>query len=270
MRALADLRPVRTGGVKGGASARYLESRAPNWTHKGFTIVELLVVIGVVVVLVGMTMVVGAAAMERAEISRTRSTISILDMTVDAWQTDARRKVTWGTDGVPDGAAYDMQAETDEVFVITELLEVLLRSDEATRVFSRINGDLLHHYEAGEYPHWIITAAARNELDERFDGGLTVLDPWDTPIYALHPGRRWQPEAPYYDPEYRRDPDGTYRTDRELKYGVARNRRIAFVSAGPSGRFGSLSGPQYPGLEKDKAHTADNIYSYSLADPMQK
>lgn len=228
--------------------------------RRAFTIVELLVVVGVIVLLVGITMTVGTAVAERAEISQTSRTIDLLDATVDAWQTDARRNVTWGRDGNPSGATYDMQADTDEIFVITELLDVLLRSDEAMAVFSRIDPRYIHRYEAGVYPEWIVTAAQRHELDERFDDSLTILDAWDTPIYALHPGREWRDT----DDEYRRDNDGTYRTDRELKYGIARNRRIAFVSAGPSGRFGSMTGDSYPDIEGDQADLDDNIYSYPL------
>ena len=48
----------------------------------------------------------------------------------------------------------------------------------------------------------------------------------------------------------------------ELRYGIARNRQILFVSAGPDGQFGSLV-PSMTGLEPTK----DNVYSYQPLTP---
>ncbi len=61
------------------------------------------------------------------------------------------------------------------------------------------------------------------------------------------------------------DPDGTIRTPNEQRYGVARNRRICFVSAGPDQGFGNLTAmPPYPA---DPDPVRDNIYSYPINAP---
>ena len=50
----------------------------------------------------------------------------------------------------------------------------------------------------------------------------------------------------------------------EDKYGVALNRRICFISAGPDRRFGNLSATR--GSPEFEA-TFDNIYSYTVGAP---
>jgi hypothetical protein len=60
-----------------------------------------------------------------------------------------------------------------------------------------------------------------------------------------------------------RDPDGTIRNDLELRCGIAANRQICFVSAGPDGSFGDLTAP--PDTD-DFVSAEDNVYSYEPTD----
>ena len=98
-------------------------------------------------------------------------------------------------------------------------------------------------------------------MDDKFDGSLTILDAWGTPIYATHPGRSYDPNLFEADPNYYKppDPDGTIRTYNEREYGVARNREVCFVSAGPDRRFGHL--------QADPQGSEDNLYSYPITRP---
>ncbi len=59
------------------------------------------------------------------------------------------------------------------------------------------------------------------------------------------------------------DADGTVRTGIENEYGIAKNRQILFVSAGPDGKFGDLDATDADLL----AQTKDNSYSYQPAMP---
>ena len=107
---------------------------------------------------------------------------------------------------------------------------------------------------------------ALQQLPE-FDGGITILDAWGTPIYSTHPGA---PAAPGVQPV---DADGTERTLNESYYGIARNRRVCFVSAGPDRLFGlywEFTGLTGPELEEAIAEAMkDNIYSYQPEQPQQ-
>ena len=92
-----------------------------------------------------------------------------------------------------------------------------------------------------------------------------MLDAWGTPIYATHPGRIWtlNDRGP--------DPDGTIQTDNEERYGIAPNRRVVFVSAGPDQRFGLTE--EFNSLDADDGDAAiakaraDNIYSVDVDFP---
>jgi hypothetical protein len=84
-------------------------------------------------------------------------------------------------------------------------------------------------------------------------------------VYVVFPGR-----VPEQDEIVDRDPDGTVRTDLETRLGVAVNRRLALVSAGPDGVLGDLhldvdldglSDPQMAAV----AAAEDNIASYPLS-----
>ncbi len=95
-----------------------------------------------------------------------------------------------------------------------------------------------------------------------------ILDAWDRPIYPTHPGPLWE-YVNFYLPQA--DEDGTGRLYNEGAYGIARNRRICFVSAGPDGKFGvdgefdSL--PPGDVAEAMRTARADNIYSYQPMTP---
>ena len=60
------------------------------------------------------------------------------------------------------------------------------------------------------------------------------------------------------------DADGTIRTYNEGFYGVAKNRQVCFISAGPDGVFGRLYAPEG---SPDFEQTKDNVYSYPAAPP---
>ena len=118
--------------------------------------------------------------------------------------------------------------------------------------------EALYTFEPGIYPPWMVREDERTAKDERFDGCLAILDAWGMPIYGLHPGGRPGPNALVIDP------DGTEQTINEMYFGVARNRRVCFISAGPDQDFGDLSLP--PGTPRFEA-TRDNIYSYEIGAP---
>ena len=53
------------------------------------------------------------------------------------------------------------------------------------------------------------------------------------------------------------------RIENETFYGIAVNRQVCFVSAGPDGKFGTEPGS----VETQRKARADNIYSYQPIRP---
>ncbi len=218
---------------------------------RGFSLVELTVVIGIVVLLAGLTISAGTAVVRNAEQRATETALVQLDAAVREWELLADRKLTWAEPG----EQAEVHAVTSEVLIITEILDVVTRNAASRDFIAHIDPDLVYRYEDDTAP-WLSSPMEMSEVNDRFIGSLSVLDAWGTPVYATHPGRAWVPDD---GPD--RDDDGTIRTRNEKDYGISPNRRIVFVSAGPDQRFG-LPAEFYPlDMQAMREARLDNIYS---------
>lgn len=233
---------------------------------RGFSLVELTVVIGIVVLLAGLTLSVGTAALRNAEQRTTATTLQQLDAAVGEWELLADRKLSWWQfyDDPAGYAARDLHSDTRDVLIVTEIFDAIMPSDAVQRIIAQIDPEFIYRYRDDTAP-WLDEPQEKIQVQNRFVGSMTVLDTWGTPIYATHPGRPWtmadsQPGYPLP-----RDQDGTIRTLNEQRYGIAPNRRIVFVSAGPDQRFGLPS--EFSPLDTEAMNDArlDNIYSVAVS-----
>ncbi|MCH8825236.1 MAG: prepilin-type N-terminal cleavage/methylation domain-containing protein [Planctomycetes bacterium] len=234
---------------------------------RGFTLIELVVVIAIILLLLGLTLSAGLAIRKQSEVRETENILRLLDTAMQEWQRIAERPLSWGEDDNPIiGIKYDLQGKigalplTPEMLVITELLEVINRPDQVKNIIAQIDSDFIHRYVFRQYPAWI-KPMDEDDMDG-FAGGITVLDAWGWPIYATHPGRVANPDAFPVDNMpviYPIDEDGTVSTYNEGIYGTAMNRTVVFVSAGPDGEFGLQSAT---GIEFE--NTRDNIFSTAI------
>jgi prepilin-type N-terminal cleavage/methylation domain-containing protein len=251
-------------------------------SRRAFTLIELIVTISIVVLLVAITVSAMVALGRKSEVTRTESTLQLLDLALSEWEAMAGRKTRWGVDDTPFGAVYEMNAFTPHVFTMTELLTVLGRNTQTREIIARIEPSLVFKIDSeAPRPFWVDpgdpddpdpnAGGAVGLWDSGdLDGRLAILDAWGTPIRVVHPGRLHNPSPPFEDPVDVRDPDGTVRVDNRFSnaeniYGVARNQRICFVSAGPDKRFGTL-GTGFVAEGGDES-VRDNIYSYPLEAP---
>lgn len=236
----------------------------------GFTLIELVVVIAIILLLLGLTLSAGLAIRKQSEVRETKNTLRLLDTAMQEWQRISDRSLSWGLDNPVMGTTYDLQGKvgilgdnppTSYILVITELLEVINRPDPVRDIIAQIDSDFIHRYVAGQYPSWLQMPSEKSEMDERFPGDFTVLDAWGWPIYATHPGRVANPAAFQDDVMYPLvDNDKTVNSYNEKVYGTSINRTVVFISAGPDGEFGSLLAQQGSEFEKTK----DNIYSIAI------
>ena len=212
----------------------------------GFTLIELVVVISIILLLVGLTMSVGLAVRSQSETRQTENVLILLDQAVKQWQIAADRQLSWGYNNIPAGAIYDVEGEDAQGTIpadvqLIQLLERIRTNSAARDILAQIDDDFLQQEE---------------ENDVTF---LTLVDPWGKRIYLIHPGRVVNPNPPFNDNPLLADLDGTIRTEDEKPLGIALNRALLFLSAGPDGEFGDLSAD--PGLDAFK-QTQDNVYSY--------
>ena len=242
---------------------------------KGFSLVEMTVVIGLIVLLAGLTLSGSAAVLRHTEQRQTRTVLDQLDAAIAEWELQADRKLSWWQqylDAPGHREASDIHSDTRPVLIITEILDVVTRSATVREMIAGIDPELMYRYDDDTAP-WLDEQWEKNQVNAFFLGSVTILDAWGTPIYATHPGRVWVEEDAKGIYTLDRDQDGTIQTYNEEDYGIAPNRRIVFVSAGPDGLFGipdefpDLSGDVLTGA-RDEA-SMDNIYSIPpiSADP---
>lgn len=269
-----------------------LPDRTPTRARRGFTLIEMVVAIGVIVILATLAVTAFGVVTKRSERRSTESTLTLLDLALQEWESEAARSISWGVDDDPPGSTYELQADTPHLLSISELMRVLRRSPSAQTVLARIAIDRVHVYDSADptVPAWLgagdptdwndpgAAAARAAYLSGDWDDLPTVLDAWETPIRVVHPGRVARAGAPFGDDLSKADVDGTVRVDSNFTdgpfaypmnrveeiHGICTSRRICFVSAGPDGRFGSHSPTA---SEVDHAATEDNVYSYPLTEP---
>ncbi len=207
---------------------------APSLTHSlacrrrvGFSLVEMLMVIALVVVLAGLTVVVGRSVIGKAKIDQCRQILQALDATLTEYQAEkgaippfVRRAYR-----PPDRINALAQRTRREVAVYLEQvkgytgIDKQLGTIDASFLVKRdqIYTDLAGYIYAGEV---------------RDDPRPSVRDPWGMEILYIHPTA---------------ENEDAFRT-----FGKALNERPYFMSAGPDSEYETV---------------ADNLYSYEVEKP---
>jgi hypothetical protein len=171
----------------------------------------------------------------------------LLDNAYREWRTQSERDVTYGVDGTPINVQYeipmDLTVDTppgsgDDHEATDEVLEIIHRNASAKALLANMHAELLK--PANPPAH----------------DDITVVDAWDTEIVTVLPGRKWLQAIDGGNP----DKDGTIRTPFEDVFGICRDARVRFVSAGPDRLFGTVD----PVTGEPDAAAADNLYSYPL------
>jgi prepilin-type N-terminal cleavage/methylation domain-containing protein len=213
----------------------------------GFSLIEMVIVVGIIVLLFALTIGVITVLNRGSESRRTQDAIMLLDSAYAEWKRQADRDISYGDDGTPPAAQYEVQMGVvdnppgtgDDHEPTDELIEFVHRNTQAREQLSRIHPDLLKPHSGS-------------------NADITMIDAWGTEIITVLPGRPW---VQGFDAPADRDIDGTIKTPFEKVFGICLDRRARFVSAGPDGLFGDLSAASSSALYEA---LKDNIYSYPL------
>lgn len=222
-------------------------------SRRAFSLVEMVIVIGIIVLLVGLTVAVLTSLTRGSETRRTQDMLTLVDTAYQEWKNVSERDISYGIADQPQvGMTYEIDQDTtvgippgtgDDHEATDELLSDLLANAQSKTILANIDSELLR------------TPTAAHPDEPRLE------DAWETEVITVFPGRVW---VSSFDPAGNKDVDGTIRTQFEVAFGVCQNRRIRFVSAGPDGQFGDVSAAPSALMY---SWTKDNVYSYPLEAP---
>lgn len=243
-------------------------------TRRGFTVLELVVVIGIILILMALALTVTSSVLAANDRRTVENTFRMLEQAIESWQAQMGRDMTFGRRTAPGGGtpdfvgntpsvAYDIyEVNTPYTYAICVILDRLtMAGTESADIISRIPSTSLRFIPMNGTtviadPLPASTAWLPNPMSTAFNPGSTtvntalireIVDPWGKRIATSFPGRA-ATRAELANSAVLTDPqDGTVRTLDEMALGICRNKRPFFVSAGPDGDF---------------ATAADNIYSY--------
>jgi len=249
--------------------------------RRAFTVLELVVVIGVILILMALALTVTSTVLTGNDRRSMQGTFLLLDQAIASWQAQTGRELSFGrrTDptsstGTPDftlsatgpSAGFDIYEENfATTYAICVILDRLASNPEAAEIIAKIPstalrlvpkntaGNAVEPLPAG----WTgsVPQTDPNQMPNSVDLIREVCDPWGKRIGVVFPGRLARASELSATGSSVDREDGSVRTLDEVAFGVCRGRKICFVSAGPDGDFGSDANP---------AAREDNIFSYEL------
>ena len=260
---------------------------------RSFTLLEILVVIGIIVIVASLVLAVSSAVARAGEQRKTEAALSTLTAAVEEYERAIDRRVTnyvtvngtgvspltefWDVQQAPVApplppppTTYTWGALPNPYAVISPpgdvphprmepmrrtayLIDMMSKQPSTQAMLMQLPADM---YRRMQRPG--LTAPTYYELKE-------VVDAWGNQIVAVFPGREWVPadQTAWGAP----NADGTLHTPGEKPNSgasagmdvVCRDRKVLFVSAGPNGKFLK----PLPGQTISTIRDDDNLYSYA-------
>jgi type II secretory pathway pseudopilin PulG len=243
----------------------------------GFSLIELVVVVGIIITLISLVLAVSTLLIQANESRQLEAAFATLDSAVQEYEQVVGRPLTYqdrteqavrGSFDIPYDIDFNINAlegfyganGAGEACIcaatgdshgweksIVRLFQLMARTESAEEIIAKLD------------PSLFLPVRLANGLPLPNNQTLTTLvDPWGATVAIVMPGRKWRDSDQGNLPL---DVDGTIRTSLESKIGVCRNGKPLFVSAGPDGDIGCLAcaGGTSPRFEA----TLDNVYSYT-------
>ena len=267
---------------------------------RAFTLLEVLMVLGVILILASLVLGVGSALLKNAEKSQMQAAFVTMESALNEWEAQTGRPVTYNGAYTTGGAEIFPSGSSLEMFDVREsssappapnntgnrltytrargtgvyTVNLLGQLDSIRPILAGVAPSLLRpEANSVTFPAANVTTngvlyspSIKSTLNAKDSSRSEFVDPWGNRIAFVFPGRAYRYGVDTGVP----DPDGTVRTPLENLapgFGVCTNRRICLVSAGPDGLFG-VTGETTPDTAVARATAAaDNIYLYELDPP---
>ena len=266
-------------------------NRAPGrrLARRGFTLLEVLIVLGVILTLASLVLGIGSAVIRSAERAQLESTMEIVDKCFSEWESTVGRPVSFvGRVGTGRGDPFITTAQGLERFDVREgdiaggtavppglsvagqaiaraqgagvyAVNLLGQIDFTKELLATATPSLLRPEPTTTNWPPVITGYRPSFKNPPASPRSEFVDPWGKRLAFVFPGRqfRWGVDTGLPDD------DGTVRTSTELVLGSCAGRRICLVSAGPDGVFG----PEAATAALRASAPADNVVLYPLLPP---
>jgi prepilin-type N-terminal cleavage/methylation domain-containing protein len=239
--------------------------------RRGFTVLELVVVIGVILILMAIALSVTSAVLAGNDRRTMETTFKLLEQAMESWQAQMGREISYGRRAVPAGGggppdytgttpnvSYDIyEVNATSPYIICILIEQLgISGSESSEILAKIPGTALRFVPMNGTTvigQPLPASWAPNRMPANTTGLVReIVDPWGQRISSCFPGRPATKAELANTAIFTDVNDGSVRTTDEQLLGVCRNRRPYFVSGGPDGDFATLD---------------DNIFSYQPLPP---
>ena len=237
---------------------------------RAFTLIEMMIVIGIIGILAALTLGISSSVMRGSEIRQTENMMKILSMAFQEWELEKGRSMTYAGYAPILGGSYDTGEPPYEASVAEEASGDVLDNGAMQNVLASRMSEVIALLMDSEIASGII----RKLSGDSFDTNGNLIDPWGTPIGIVFPGPPfWQVyTSGNVDPDDHTAFDyvGDLSVLDQVEDGLGSciNVRPYFVSAGPDGRWGfryqAAGGPDHEDADEQANwdNTLDNIYSY--------
>ena len=190
---------------------------------RGLTLIELVVVVGIVLILVSLVTSGVSSVISRAEERKTRTAMSLFQLAIKEYESATGRRLTMSARNNisnSQGRPFDMRRAELHALTTAEISRVLLRHQPSADILGRIDPSMigiLRQVTPSWFPSGLVnpvcsepdpraltassaqsafnefTSAPYDPLNSPYTGlnSLVLLDSWGSPVRAVHPG----PEA---------------------------------------------------------------------------
>ena len=189
--------------------------------RRGLTLLELVVVVGIILILVALVTTAVSSVISRAEERKTRTGMALLQLAISEYESSTGQRLTLSpASDIPDGyrgRPYDMRRSELHCLTSAEITKVLLRHGPSANILGRINPSLIGVVRLdGGTPPWVPSGVVQacsdpdplaSSAQVRFNAfislpydpvtspytglnSLVLLDSWGSAVRVIHPGTK--------------------------------------------------------------------------------
>jgi len=235
----------------------------------GFTLLEIMVAIGIIALLAAITLNLSNSIMRKAEERQTKDVLRLVKLALVEWEIASDGKLTFEDFtyvGNCDNCTFDVEND-GSLAIPTFGLFGVANGVMQTAMENRMQQTLAVIRQIESSDNILLELTGDNFIEDT-EGARILVDSWGTPIGVIFPGRYYADTSEFESAE---DESGdlTIRDQAEDGLGSCMNKEPIFVSAGPDRTWGyRFQYNEGPGSEANSLAKAlweaslDNIYSY--------